>query len=320
MENNRNNEYPIILLDFLAFLKNINYSNGTIDVYSQYIYQFFCFLKDYKRTYLEVKDFNVFFLIQVGRADIFAFLAYLNYKRKNCFNTRYLKLMAIRTFYDWIINNFLENKNYENPTCKMSNIVGYTKTPKYLNLKNARKIQKAFNSKNSMFFVRNNMIIILFLATGLRANELTSLDVNDVNLNEKVIFVKNGKGNKERFCYFNENCKKKLEEYLTYRKKQICSDEENALFLNKYGARLSKRSIQVICKNAFKLINLDEGYSCHTLRHTTATLTYEYVKPDVLLLKEILGHSNISSTQIYTHIFNKQLKNAINKNPLNILK
>lgn len=123
-----------------------------------------------------------------------------------------------------------------------------------------------------------------------------------------------GKNNKERIIYFSNYCKEKIQEYLNTRK----PNDNKALFINRYGNRVGIDAVENICKKAYKLLKINNSnFTTHTLRHTAATIMYTYVKEDILLLKSFLGHTSIVSTQIYTHLNNNELKEAVNKNPLN---
>jgi site-specific recombinase XerD len=146
-------------------------------------------------------------------------------------------------------------------------------------------------------------------------SELISINLDDINFTQKAIRIV-GKGNKERTVYFSDYCKKQIEDYLAIRDKETI-DKKEPLFLNDKKERFTRYGIYHICKIAFELIGVgDKHYSPHTLRHTSATLMYMYVKKDTLLLKSFLGHESIASTQIYTHIHDIDLKEAIKKNPL----
>jgi site-specific recombinase XerD len=134
-----------------------------------------------------------------------------------------------------------------------------------------------------------------------------------------IVLLYFGKNSKERIVYFSNYCKEKILEYLNARDIRNIKDNK-ALFTNKYGNRIGIDAVEDICKKAYKLMHLDAYYTTHTLRHTAATIMYTYVKEDVLLLKEFLGHSSLSSTQIYTHLNNKKIKEAVESHPLNNFK
>lgn len=310
-------ENPKILNDFLNYLLSIkSYSIETIKSYNIDLLLFFCFVKQYKKLKINVKEFNKFVLLQVKEGDVIAFLVYCNYSRNNNAYTRKRKLMAIKCFYKWLFENIPEDNILIDPTTKLKSPIGIERLPKYLSLTNAKKLIKVFNKQNSNNPIRDNMIIEVFLTTGIRVSELINIRIKDINFSTKTIQIV-GKGNKERTVYFNEQCKKDLLKFINNKKKLNINDY---LFTTYMHQQYTRNGIYYLCKKAFKLIGLDEKkYSTHTLRHTSATILYTYVKQDTLLLKEFLGHSSISSTQIYTHIHDLKLKEAVNKNPLNYI-
>lgn len=315
MKNTDIKNIPDILKYFLSYLKAHNFSSGTITVYRDHVYEFLSFYKDYKDLDIELKNIGIFVVLQIETSDIRAYLVHLSYDLENNPNTRENKLNAISSFFNWVLSTNPNLKKEENPTYGINDITRTTKLPKYLSLDNAHKIQSVFDNKNCRNSIRNNMIISLFLATGIRLSELYNLNIEDIILDENCLFIKRGKGKKDRYAYYNDNCKKQLEEYLRYRNK--IEVDSNALFLSERGERLAKRTIQYIIEKAYELMGLNDfDFSVHTLRHTFATLTYIYVKQDVLLLKEMLGHARITSTEIYTHVADKQIENAMNSNPL----
>ncbi len=304
-------ENPKILDDYLNYLVSIKqYSLETVKSYNIDLLLFLNFIKDYMSIKQEIKNFNKFILLQVKEKDVIAFLVYCNYYRDNNPYTRERKLVAIRGFYEWLLDTF-KNEFITNPTENLGRIKKVERLPKYLSLKQAKQIQNIFTAKNSKYPMRNNAIICLFLSSGIRVSELINIKLIDINFKANSIQII-GKGNKERTAYFSNYCKEKL---LTYIKTR--TDNSPYLFISYFKDKLSRREIDEIVRKAYKLMRIDDRhYSTHTLRHTAATLLYRYVKEDTLLIKEFLGHSSISSTQIYTHIHNLKIKEAVEKNPL----
>ena len=303
---------PAILNDYLLYLLNTkNYSLGTIKGYELDLQLFFNFILEYKQINMTLIKITIFILFQIKTEDIYAYLVYLNHEKNNCSSTRQRKLAAIKSFFKWLYLNE-PNSNKKNPAIVIPQIELHYRLPKYLTLDQAKQIQVIFNLKNSKYPIRNNAIITLFLSTGIRISELLSININDLDFENNCIRIL-GKGNKERIVYFSNYCKQQIKKYLDIRK----DVKENALFLSSHNVRISKSSVENICKQAYSLLGLEnKHYSAHTLRHTAATIFYEYSNNDILLLKEILGHSTIISTEIYTHIKNKAVKEAIEKNPL----
>ena len=304
-------ENPKILDDYLNYLISVKtYSIGTIEIYNIHLMLFFKFLKEYMGIKQDVKDFNKFILLQVKEKDIIAYLVYCNYTKDNNPYTRELKLVAIRGFYNWLLDTF-KNEYFPNPAENIGKIQKNIRLPKYLNLEQAKQIQTIFTLKNSREPLKFNAIICLFLSSGLRVSELINIQFKDIDFSENSIQII-GKGNKQRIVYFSNYCKEQLQKYIKTR-----TDNNPYLFVNYKNQKFSRRGIDYIVKKAFRLMNIkDKHYSTHTLRHTAATLLYMYVREDTLLLKKFLGHESISSTEIYTHVHDLKIKDAVEKNPL----
>ena len=310
---------PKILNEFLKYLKTMNYSLESIRKYSSNLLMFFKFYKEYSKIDADVAMFNEIILSCVKKSDVLAYLTYLSQHLDNSPKTRQFKLTCIRSFYKWLFSRYPLFQNKVNPTKDIPNIERVVRLPKYLNLEQSKKIVKIFTLENSIYPLRNNTIIFMFLNTGLRVSELVGLNIKDVNLKNKYIRII-GKGNKERIVYINEATKKQLLKYFSFRFKGKNVNSNEPLFVNHMHKRLGSDGIGDICKQAYKLMGLEEyGYTTHTLRHTFAVLIYHYVKSDILLIKDVLGHESISSTEVYTHVFNEKTKQAIDNNPLNNL-
>lgn len=317
--NSNYNKNSIIINKFLCYLKNsLEYSEKTIKAYNLDLLQFCTFIKEYLNLAINIKEFNIFTFLQVKESDIIAFLVYLNFNRDNSPYTRQRKLCTIRRFYKWLLSSTNPKIQKDNPTKYISNIKKVIKIPKYLTLEQSKKIQEIFTLENTKFSVRNNAIISLFLSSGMRVGELISINLIDINFTNNSIRIK-GKGNKERVVYFSNNCKNKLLKYISERNRnKKFVNLEDPLFISYQNKRLGIDGVEDVCSKAYKLMGLDNyGYTTHTLRHTAATLMYRYVSQDIILLKKFLGHSQLSSTEIYSHVYNKQVKEAVNKNPLN---
>lgn len=168
---------------------------------------------------------------------------------------------------------------------------------------------------------RDYAIITLFLNCGMRLSELVNINIKDITFSESKLNVI-GKGNKERTIYLNKACVSAINEYLLVRPKEgIKYDSKDALFLSERRERISNRTVQLIVKKELLKAGLDiSKYSVHKLRHTAATLMYQYGNVDIRALQELLGHESISTTEIYTHVDNNQIRNAVESNPLANLK
>ena len=223
MKNTDIKNIPDILKYFLSYLKAHNFSSGTITVYRDHVYEFLSFYKDYKDLDIELKNIGIFVVLQIETSDIRAYLVHLSYDLENNPNTRENKLNAISSFFNWVLSTNPNLKKEENPTYGINDITRTTKLPKYLSLDNAHKIQSVFDNKNCRNSIRNNMIISLFLATGIRLSELYNLNIEDIILDENCLFIKRGKGKKDRYAYYNDNCKKRIDSY----KKTIYNSKHN---------------------------------------------------------------------------------------------
>ena len=309
-----NKENPKILNDFLNYLVIYkNYSMETIKGYNQDLLSFFKFLIKYLNLEIEIKDINVFILASVKESDIIAFLIYLNRERNNLAKTRNRKLSALKTFFKYLYSKYPNLKDKLNPAQNIDPAEEMIRLPKYLRLEDAKRLQSIFNVYNSRNCIRDNTIIILFLNCALRLSELANININDINFSQKTLNVI-GKENKERTVYLNKVAIEAIKKYLLIRKN---SNSAKALFLDNRNKRISIYNIEKICKRAFKLAGLEEyKYTVHSLRHTAATYIYKETK-DILVVKEILGHERLDTTEIYTHIFNEDIKKAIDNNPLN---
>jgi len=151
----------------------------------------------------------------------------------------------------------------------------------------------------------------------MRLSELVDINIKDIKFDECKMTVI-GKGNKERTIYLNNACMESISNYLEIRPKQgIKQEDKDALFLSERLERISRRSVQHIVEKELKIAGLDTTkYSTHKLRHTAATLMYQYGNVDIRALQELLGHESISTTEIYTHVANEQVRNAVESNPL----
>lgn len=241
--------------------------------------------------------------------EAYAFLTYCRNERKNDNNSRARKVVSIKRFYKYLeVNGYISENRIaflESPQTKKA-------LPKYLTLEQSIKL---LNSVDGKFKERDYCILTIFLNCGLRLSELTGINISHIKDDDTLIVL--GKGNKERTVYLNEACLRAIRLYLAVRPADGVIDRD-ALFLSSRKTRISKQMVQKIVEGALKKSGLDGmGFSTHKLRHTAATLMYQHGNVDPLQLKEILGHENLSTTEIYTHVHSEQLKQAVDSNPLN---
>ena len=208
---------------------------------------------------------------------------------------------------DW--SRFLEfSKDLETPKTKKS-------LPKYLTLEQSLELLNAVEGDN---YYRDYCILTLFLNCGLRLSELVGLNFSDIRTDNTMRVL--GKGNKERIIYLNDACINAINAYKEVRPVDGVKDK-NALFISRNHNRMSPKTVQAMVYKYLEKIGLNaQGYSCHKLRHTAATLMYQTGDVDIRVLKDILGHENLGTTEIYTHLSSKQLKQAAESNPLGKVK
>ncbi len=314
--------FPSFVVDFLNYNSAIkNRSDLTVTEYANDILTFFRFLKvvrglvDAKVPYdeIEIKDLTIDTVASVTLSDAYMFLVYCKDERGNNERTRARKATALRTFYKYL---FVQKKLIdENPLQELDSPKIRKTLPKYLTLDESVAL---LNSVDGKYKERDYCIITLFLNCGLRLSELVSLNLSDIRSNNTIVVT--GKGNKQRTVYLNDACIDAINAYLPYRPVDGVKDK-NALFISRQMGRISPKTVQYIVKSTLEKAGLsDRELSTHKLRHTAATLMYQYGDVDVLAIKEILGHESLSTTQIYTHIANEQLKNAAASNPLSSIK
>lgn len=265
---------------------------------------------------IDISKFSAESLKKISLDDIHAFVSYLAVELRAKPATRARKISSIRIFF-----KYLTSKAHilpENPAQDLETPKLGKRMPKYLSLDESHKLLDITGNEDNRNHERDYAITTLFLNCGLRLSELVGINIPDIDFNECKMTVI-GKGNKERTIYLNKACMKAISEYLnTARPKQnIKFESKNALFLSERRERISRRTVQLIIEKALRASGLDtKKYSVHKLRHTAATLMYQYGNVDIRALQELLGHESISTTEIYTHVSNDQVRNAVESNPL----
>lgn len=244
----------------------------------------------------------------ITKRDIFGYLDYAR-NADNGPKARARKLSALKGFFHYMCTQV--NKLTVNPTENISLGTPQKALPKYLTENEAVELLKNIQSD---FYERDYCIITLFLNCGMRLAELVTIDLSDFR-DDTIRIV--GKGSKERLVYLNDACLFSLQRYKKARAALPNLADKDALFVSKRtGKRLSARRVEQIVARCLQSAGLSgRGFSPHKLRHTAATLMYQG-GVDMLALKEILGHENVSTTQIYTHINRDQLRQAVAASPL----
>lgn len=260
---------------------------------------------------ITISDVPLELVKNITKLDVLNYLSYVATERNNTAKTRHRKLASLKVFYKCLYRDL--NLIPSDPTKDVDYPKMHEHLPKFLTLDDSIKLLQNMNSDDPYYF-RDYCIITLFVNCGMRLSELVGLNLQDVNLDERTMRLL-GKGNKERIIHINDACAASIIQYISERKPSPM--EPNALFLSKRGTRITNRRVQQIVDNALKDSHLDhQGYSTHKLRHTAATLMYQHGNVDTLILKEILGHKSISTTEIYTHISNESVKEAMDASPL----
>lgn len=321
---------PQVLKDFLAYHENIKgQSQKTIQEYYLDLRMFLRFIKLMRndmpiQTRLDdipIKDIDISFVKDITTSEIFDFLSYLANDR--VFNpdapvpehgisatARARKLSAIKSFYKYLTVRTKQLE--ENPVADFEYPKLRKSLPKYLTMEQSAALLQAVSGQNQK---RDYAILMIFLNCGIRRSELVGLNITDV-YEDRLRVV--GKGNKERIVYFGTPCRKAIEAYMPIRNKKILTDNR-ALFGSRDGNRISVTAVHRLVKKALLQAGLDpEQYSAHKLRHTAATMMLSG-GVDVKTVQEVLGHENLNTTQIYTHIENTELKIAAQANPLSKL-
>lgn len=316
-------DVPDYIKKFLEYMSGIkNRSKSTINEYYYDLRNTFRYLKLSKKDNIndknitnellektDIKNLSVIFLKSIVLDDLHKYLNYLNMYQLDNPRTRARKVSSIRSFFNYV--TLKERLLSTNPALELETPKLPKRLPKYLSLDESISL---LHSVSGEFEKRDLCILTLFLNCGLRLSELVNINIYSIRDNILTVI---GKGDKERSIYLNETCQKAIKEYIAVRPKDNLKDRD-ALFISKRGTRISRRMVEVLVKKYIILSGLDPNkYSPHKLRHTAATLMHKYGGVDIRALQQVLGHESISTTEIYTHIDNDQVKDALENNPLN---
>ncbi len=324
MNKNFFDNSPPVIRKFLGYLQTVKgKSLKTVEEYFLDLRTFFRYMKLKKGTVppesefekIEIDDITIDFIKTITLIDIFEYMHYLSSERKNHAAARLRKASSLRMFFKYLTNKTGELK--ENPTKELETPKIGKSLPKFLSLEQSKSLLNAVINYSGAYKERDYCIITLFLNCGIRLSELVGINLNDIKPDKTLKIL--GKGNKERIVYLNDACVSAIEEYKKHRPNDKIKDS-NALFISRQHNRINVKTVQALVEKYLKVAGLsNSGFSVHKLRHTAATLMYQYGNVDIRILKEILGHENLGTTEIYTHISNNQVKDAINDNPLNKL-
>lgn len=317
-----NSSLPRFIIDFLNYLETIKgKSPNTIDGYKIDLLLLFRFMKVYKGLFIPegiefeeifIGDLDNNFLKDIKLVDLYAFLSFTEKQRNNGTYARARKVATIKSFF-----RFLYGKAKlidENPALELEAPKINKRHPVYLSLEQSVDLLNSLDKKNINYY-RDYCILTLFLNCGMRLSELCSIKLDKIKGDTLTII---GKGDKERTVYLNEACIVAINDYLKVRDdSQAWEDDKKYLFLSSRNTPINKRTVELLVKKHIKNAGMfNEKYTPHKLRHTAATLMYKYGNVDIRSLQSILGHENISTTQIYTHIDQDLLRDAVKSNPL----
>ncbi len=336
-KNNNYDNAPQLLKDYIVYLQLVkNRSELTVLNYYTDLRTFFRYYKmKLGRCTDDPTEYNNIDITDITEDEIKSvdlmlaqeFLIYQKTEKGNDHKARYRKAVALRQFFKYLTNNrglfeVSPMANLELPTPKAA-------LPKHLTLEQSLELLSNIDTPDQK---RDYCMIVFLINCGMRLSELVGINTSDIrcthDLDGKEIYSLKvlGKGSKERIVYLNNAC---VDAYIDYIAPTITDEKErqengnrplsaktDALFLSKRGTRISNRRVQQIVEQSFKSCGLDNmGLSVHKLRHTAATLMYQN-GVDVRVLKDVLGHENLNTTQIYTHVSNEQMKKAMENNPL----
>lgn len=315
----RNPEFLNSFLDYTATI--LNKSPNTVKEYNYDLNRFLKYImfhlgitSEKNIDKIDIHDLTLDDMNKITLDDIHSYLFFLTNKFQSKPATRARKAASIRVFFKYLSQKGLISQN---PAMNLETPKLGKRIPKYLSLDDSKKLLAVADSEDDRNRERDYAILTLFLNCGIRLSELVGINIKDIDFSENKLNVI-GKGNKERTIYLNKSCVNSINSYLSVRPKTgIKKGSEDAMFLSERLERISNRTVQHIVKQELLKAGLDTNkYSVHKLRHTAATLMYKYGNVDIRALQELLGHESISTTEIYTHVDNEQIRNAVEDNPL----
>ena len=273
-----------IIREFSDYILKKNYSNNTYIAYLNDLYYFYLFVK---------KDLTL-----VTEDDIRKYLEYLNEKKEKITSIR-RKISSFKTFYKFLyLNNYIDKKDY--PLVKIAYPKLEKRLPKFIYYNDLLDIiDEATRDSDG---VRDRLIIEMLYASGVRVSELVNIKYDDIDFNNRRIRVL-GKGNKERIVYYGEYAEDVLKEYIATHDR----NRENYLFTNSKGDKITDRGIRYIIDKIMSKLAVKVHVTPHVLRHTFATDMLNN-GCDIKVVQELLGHSSLKTTEVYTHVTNERLK------------
>ena len=262
---------------------------------------------------IDPKGLETAFWGSVSKEDIYEYLYFLSRECGNKKSSTARRLASLHGFYDYLVNQV--NRLQQNPTTSIRPPKQDKVLPKYLTAEQSKDLLESTQTQSD-FPERDYCMVVLFLNCGMRLAELVGMNLEDIDFEQRQIRLF-GKGHKERMVYLNDACIEALQLYLKKRNAmEGLNPREKAVFLTRRRKeRIGNRRVEQLITGAMKAAGL-KGFSTHKLRHTAATLMYQTGNVDILTLKQLLGHSSVGTTQIYTHLQEFQVRAAIEQNPL----
>lgn len=321
VQEEQNNPLPPRVIDFVNYLKTIKgKSENTVVAYTYDITVFLKFMKVFKGLEKTDVDFDTIdistidddFYKTISLSNLYSYMSFVEKQRENSSYARARKVASLRTFFKYLhskarVIEFDPSGDLESPRIQKRN-------PVYLTLDESVELLKSMDKKDRDYY-RDYCILTLFLNTGMRLSELISIKRSMFKEDTLNII---GKGNKERVVYLNKACLNAVRDHLEHLSLDGVLDEyRDYLFLSNHKKPISKRTVERMVKRHIHSAGISgKKYTPHKLRHTAATLMYKYGNVDIRSLQSILGHENLSTTQIYTHIDDEKLRESVKSNPL----
>lgn len=313
---------PDILMEFLDYHSTVRgHSDKTVSGYYHDLKILFRFLKkrrnmippDIPFDEIDITDVDIDFIKNTKIEELYRYQSFspefLGKNKSLAASSRCRRTSSVKSFFKYLtVKRHLLDFNIcdELDMPKRKNSL-----PRYLEESECEKLLSACSGK---YMYRDYCILMLFISCGFRISELVNINISDIYEDHIRVL---GKGNKERIVYFGEGCREAIDEYLSVRNSEkVVPTDSKALFISRDNRRISVRGVEKMVDNKLKLAGLDASkFSPHKLRHTAATLMLKN-GVDTRALQEVLGHSNLSTTQIYTHIDNTALHEAAMANPI----
>ncbi len=313
------NDIPDILMEFLEYHSTVRgHSDRTVNAYYMDLKILFRYLKvrrhlvprDTPFHEIDITDIDLDFIKATKIEELYRYQSYSPESNQSLSAaSRCRRTSSVKSFF-----NYLCNKRHlldRNITQELDMPKRQASLPRYLEESDCEKL---LNVCDGPYGERDYCILMLFMSCGLRVSELVSLNVTDIYDDHLRVL---GKGNKERVVFFGDGCREAIDDYLMVRNiENVAEKDKNALFISQKNCRFGVRGVQQMLDKKLLMAGLDASrYSPHKLRHTAATLMLKN-GVDTRALQEVLGHSNLNTTQIYTHLDNAALHEAAMANPI----